>query len=160
MMMKILCDPKHIYHRSIVNQNYGVSLPLVNRRKTAGAPTQKIAKGVTVNNLSVAPPASYLNNVRSAVPISEKDAGKGILNLIERGLIPRAARITLEKPPILPKPVPLHEFQTKYKKVDADGARQSEKVETALLPSQKPTQVSEYPAEGGKEKKGTKGNIA
>uniref|UniRef100_A0A8C6XMT7 Uncharacterized protein n=1 Tax=Naja naja TaxID=35670 RepID=A0A8C6XMT7_NAJNA len=35
MMMKILCDPRHIYHRSIVNQNYGVSLPLVNRRKTA-----------------------------------------------------------------------------------------------------------------------------
>ncbi|XP_034291358.1 IQ domain-containing protein H isoform X2 [Pantherophis guttatus] len=160
MMMKILCDPKHIYHRSIVNQNYGVSLPLVNRRKTACAPTQKIAKGVTVSNLSIAPPASYFSNIRSAVPISEKDAGKGILNLIERGLIPRAARITLEKPPILPKPVPLHEFQTKYKKVDAEGARQSEKVEAAPLPSQKPTQVSEHPAEGGKEKKGTKGSIA
>ncbi|XP_039225597.1 IQ domain-containing protein H isoform X5 [Crotalus tigris] len=160
MMMRILCDPRHVYHRSIVNQNYGVSLPLVNRRETAYAPTQKIAKGVTGNNLSVAPPSSRLNNIRSAVPISEKDAEKGILNLIERGLIPRAARITLEKPPILPKPVPLHEFQTKHKKVDADGARQTEKVEAAPLPSQKPSQVSEYAAEGGKEKKGTKGSIA
>ncbi|KAM3827918.1 IQ domain-containing protein H [Vipera latastei] len=160
MMMRILCDPRHVYHRSIVNQNYGVSLPLVNRRETTCAPTQKTAKGVTGNNLSVAPPSSRLNNIRSAVPISEKDAEKGILNLIERGLIPRAARITLEKPPILPKPVPLHEFQTKHKKVDPDGPRQTEKVEAALLPSQKPTQVSEYPAEGVKEKKGAKGSIA
>ncbi|XP_026528834.1 LOW QUALITY PROTEIN: IQ domain-containing protein H [Notechis scutatus] len=219
MMMKILCDPRHIYHRSIVNQNYGVSLPLVNRRKTACAPTQKIAKGVTVYNLPIAPSSSYLSHIHSALPITEKDGEKGILNLIERGLIPRAARITLKKPPILPKPVLLHEFQAKHKKVDAgfvwthmaspegwlmhscqarwqenrpglsstwllgwandtseefehpalfkapficavDRARQSKKVEAAPLPSQKATQVSEGPAEGGKEKKGTKGSIA
>uniref|UniRef100_A0A8C5RT22 IQ motif containing H n=1 Tax=Laticauda laticaudata TaxID=8630 RepID=A0A8C5RT22_LATLA len=112
MMMKILCDPRHIHHRSIVNQNYGVSLPLVNQRKTACVSNQ-IAKGVTVNNLPVAPSSSYLNHIDSAMPISEKDGEKGILNLIERGLIPRAARITLKKPPILPKPVLLHEFQAR-----------------------------------------------
>ncbi|XP_063170412.1 IQ domain-containing protein H [Candoia aspera] len=157
MMMKILCDPRNAYHRSVLNQNYGVSLPLINRRKTASAPAQKIAKGVTVNSLSVAPPSFGWNDVRSVLPVSDKDAEKGILNLIERGLIPRAARITLEKPPILPKPVPLHAFQTKFKKRDADGARQSEKVETPAPPDQKPTHMSKYQ---GKEKKGTKGSIA
>ncbi|XP_070619459.1 IQ domain-containing protein H isoform X3 [Erythrolamprus reginae] len=158
MMMKILCDPKHIYHRKVVNQNYGVSLPLVNRRKTACAPTQKIAKGVTVSNLSIAPPVSYWN-IRPAVPVSEKDSGKGILNLVERGLIPRAARITLQKPPVRPKPVALHEFQTKYKKVVADGSRQSEKAEAMPLPSEKPPKISECPAECGKEKKEAKGSL-
>ncbi|KAM6425916.1 IQ domain-containing protein H isoform 3-T4 [Liasis olivaceus] len=157
VMMKILCDPRNAYHRSVLNQNYGVSLPLINRRKTVSAPRQKIAKGVTVSNLSVAPPSFHLNNIHSVLPISHQDAEKGILNLIERGLIPRAARITLEKPPILPKPVPLHEFQTKFKKLDADGARQGGKIETPALPYEKPTHLSEYQ---GKEKKGTKGSIA
>ncbi|XP_062998735.1 IQ domain-containing protein H [Elgaria multicarinata webbii] len=85
------------------------------------------------------------------------DAEKGILSLVERGLIPRAARITLEKPPVLPKPVLLHEFHTKYKKPAADGGVQSEKVEARPRPYQKPPRTSTY---ASKARQGSQGSIA
>lgn len=61
----------------------------------------------------------------------------GILNLIERGLIPRAARISLEKPPVLPKPAHLHEFQAKHKKTTAA----SKDKEVLLTMSAKPFSI-------------------
>jgi len=48
-------------------------------------------------SLKLAPPA-----------ITEDDARKGILSLIERGLIPPAAQLTLDPSPVKNRIAPLH----------------------------------------------------
>nr|XP_020665679.1 IQ domain-containing protein H isoform X1 [Pogona vitticeps] len=149
VMMKILYNPENACHRSILNENYRVGLPLINQRKMASAPTQKVAKGVTVGNLLVAPPSFHLNKAYTGLPVSDRDAEKGILSLIERGLIPRAARITLEKPLVLPKPAPLHK---RHKKPAADGKRESREMEVSPHLYQKPSRISTH---ASKENKGS-----
>ncbi|CAF4814552.1 unnamed protein product, partial [Rotaria magnacalcarata] len=37
------------------------------------------------------------------VPLTSDDAKRGIISLVERGIIPQGAHITLEPPPIQPK---------------------------------------------------------
>ncbi|XP_028561213.2 IQ domain-containing protein H isoform X1 [Podarcis muralis] len=155
MTVKIMYNPRNACHRNFVNENYGVDLPIMNQRQTAPAPTQKIAKGVTVPSLSVAPPSFHLKKV--SFPVSKTDAEKGILNLIERGLIPRAARITLAKPPILPQAAPLHESHEKHKKPAADGGMESKKGEV-LAPA--PYSKSGPTSTSSKGRGGSKGNIA
>ena len=49
-------------------------------------------------------------------PITEEDARKGILSLIERGLIPPAAELTLDPSPVRHKMAPLHDPQDKEKR--------------------------------------------
>nr|XP_034987605.1 IQ domain-containing protein H [Zootoca vivipara] len=157
MMVKILYNPRNACHRNLVNESYGIDFPIMNQRQTVPAPTQKIAKGVTVPNLSVAPPSFHLKKV--SFPVSEIDAEKGILSLIERGLIPRAARITLAKPPILPQAAPLHESHEKHKKPAADGGVESKKGEVPAPPPYRksgPTSTST----SSKGRGGSKGNIA
>ncbi|XP_015270082.1 PREDICTED: IQ domain-containing protein H [Gekko japonicus] len=151
MMLKILYDPQNAQHRKVLHQNYGVGVPLVSRRKMAPVSPRKVTKGVTVGSLSVAPPSFHLNSSCSVLPLTKMDAQKGILSLIERGLIPRAARITLEEPLVLPKPAPLHEFHTKHKKRTAGGSAEGKKAETRLGPPRSRT---------SKGSKGTKGSIA
>ena len=46
-------------------------------------------------------------------PISEDDARKGILSLIERGLIPPAAQLTLDPSPVRHKVLMLHDPDNK-----------------------------------------------
>nr|XP_023962989.1 IQ domain-containing protein H isoform X2 [Chrysemys picta bellii] len=118
MNVKIMYDPGDTSNRVLLKQNYGISLPLINKRKSAPVCTQKIAKGPTVGNLSVLPASHQMD---SPLPILERDARKGILNLIERRLIPPAAKITLESPPVLPKAAPLHEFHKQHKKPVVGG---------------------------------------
>ncbi|XP_061451894.1 IQ domain-containing protein H isoform X3 [Rhineura floridana] len=157
MMVKIMYNPRNTCHRNFVNLNYGVDLPLINQRKTVPAAAQKVAKGVTVGNLSVAPPSLQLNNI--SLPVTERDAERGILNLIERGLIPRAARITLEKPPVVLKAVPLHEFHTKHKKPAADEGVESKKEEVCHPPPPppppKPIRTPNYTSKGNRRSKGS-----
>ncbi|KAJ7311062.1 hypothetical protein JRQ81_006660 [Phrynocephalus forsythii] len=150
-MVKILYDPENACHRSVLNENYGVSLPRINRREMAPAPTQRVAKGVTVSNLLVAPPSFHLNKVYTGLPVSERDAEKGILSLIERDLIPRAARITLEKPLVLSIPAPIHRRHRKPATDTVDG--QIERKKTEVIPHlyQKPVHILHHMSKENKD---------
>nr|XP_048722051.1 IQ domain-containing protein H isoform X3 [Caretta caretta] len=118
MNVKIMYDPGDASNRVLLKQNYGISLPLINKRKSVPVCTQKIVKGPTVGNLSALPASHQMD---APLPILERDARKGILNLIERRLIPPAAKITLESPPVVPKAAPLHEFCKQRKKPPVGG---------------------------------------
>ncbi|XP_021262493.1 IQ domain-containing protein H isoform X2 [Numida meleagris] len=75
--------------------------------------SQKAVKGHTTNRLWVLP-ASH--RVDSPLPLLEEDMKKDILSLTEQRLIPPAAKITLQIPPVVSKAAPLHEFHRQHKK--------------------------------------------
>ena len=54
-------------------------------------------------------------------PINEEDARKGILSLIERGLIPPAAQLTLDPSPVKNKLVLLHNPEDRNKPPHQSG---------------------------------------
>ncbi|XP_048471716.1 IQ domain-containing protein H-like [Rhincodon typus] len=79
-------------------------------------PPQKLIKGSTVGTLAVLP-ASHRENPSLLPPfVSEKDARKGILSLIERGLIPPASELTVDPPFVQNRAVKIHDIQEKRRK--------------------------------------------
>lgn len=118
--LKILSNPNHPGARDILNERYGVSLPQFgNKHDQNPKVSGKIVFGSTVNPLSTLPRANKVDPLHTPPPIREEDAGKGILSLIERGLIPPAAELTLQPSPIKHHQAPLHKAEQQFSTSEA-----------------------------------------
>ncbi|KAM5171067.1 IQ domain-containing protein H [Mantella aurantiaca] len=118
---RIICNPEKPTHRDLLNQNYGISLPLISCKAKASVPMEKIVKGPTLNHLSVLPASHRMDSSLTPPPVHEKDVQKGILSLLERGLIPPSARLTLVPPAIQPQTLALHSSQYRWTSSHSQG---------------------------------------
>ncbi|CAI9614617.1 unnamed protein product, partial [Staurois parvus] len=82
---------------------------------------EKIVKGPTTNNLSVLPASHRMDASLTPPPVPEKDVQKGILSLLQRGLIPPAARLTLVPPAIQPHNLALRSSQSRWTASNSQG---------------------------------------
>ncbi|XP_063781625.1 IQ domain-containing protein H isoform X2 [Pseudophryne corroboree] len=105
---RVMCNPESMAHRDLLNQSYGISLPLISLKPRTSIPIEKINRGPTVSHLSVLPAPHRMDASLPPPPVHEKDMQKGILSLMQRGLIPPAARLTLVPPAIQPHALLLH----------------------------------------------------
>lgn len=116
-MSKLLSQPTHPTTRQILHDTYGIPESIGHTHRTRRKKRQERVSGCTVGPLTRLP----MNNRRDALltppPISSKDTQRGLLNLLERGLIPRSADIVLRPPPVLPKHLSLSNFSQQQIKV-------------------------------------------
>ncbi|XP_018408321.1 PREDICTED: IQ domain-containing protein H [Nanorana parkeri] len=118
---RIICNTEKPTHRDLLNQNYGINLPLISCKPKASVPMEKIVKGPTFTPLSVLPASHRMDASLTPPPVHEKDVQKGILSLLQRGLIPPAARLTLVPSAIQPQTLSLHSAQTRWTSSHSQG---------------------------------------
>ncbi|KAJ7365834.1 hypothetical protein OS493_002555 [Desmophyllum pertusum] len=118
--LKMLSNPAHPIARDILSARYGVALPhIVDKHEQPAQVPGKVIMGSTVDPLGTLPRANKVDPSRTPPPITEEDAQKGILSLIERGLIPPAAELTLQPSPVKHHQAPLHEAEQQFSKYTA-----------------------------------------
>ncbi|PVD19960.1 hypothetical protein C0Q70_20454 [Pomacea canaliculata] len=97
--LRTIFNPHNEQNRPVMRENFGIQLPLINERRSQKPPPKPI-QGTTVDHLTVLPRANRVDPQLAPPPITENDARKGILSLLERGLIPQAAHLTLDPSPV------------------------------------------------------------
>ncbi|XP_005098111.1 IQ domain-containing protein H isoform X2 [Aplysia californica] len=152
--LRTVINPQNQQNRSVMKENFGIQLPLINERRTQ-KPYGKPIIGTTVEHLTVLPKANRVDASLAPPPIEEEDARKGILSLLERGLIPPAAQLTLDPSPVKNKLVHLHDPEDKMKpqpvsdananwavmKIDANGNAEDPGSSLSQMPAVPPRPV-------------------
>ncbi|CAF3362603.1 unnamed protein product [Rotaria socialis] len=101
---KILRNPFNKRNRQVLHENYGIQLPIIDKQQPQRSPiSRNLMLGKTVEPTGILPLKSRRNPIDYPVPLTSDDAKRGIISLVERGIIPQGAHITLEPPPIQPK---------------------------------------------------------
>ncbi|CAB4030817.1 Hypothetical predicted protein, partial [Paramuricea clavata] len=114
--LQLLTKPEHPASRDILKDKYGVALPQIQEKTETGIMKQKIVTGCTVEPLATLPRSNRVDPSKTPPPVSENDARKGILSLLERGLIPPAAELSLEPSPVRHHQAVLHDPKEQYTK--------------------------------------------
>ncbi|XP_048255584.1 IQ domain-containing protein H-like isoform X2 [Haliotis rufescens] len=112
--LRAVYNPYNSQSRSVLQENYGIQLPLIADKREARPPPKPVM-GSTIEHLSVLPKANRVDAQLAPPPINEDDAQMGILSLLERGLIPPAAQLTLDPSPVKQMVAPLHDPQDRNK---------------------------------------------
>lgn len=112
LTLRAVLNPQNKYNRESLNENFGIVLPLIPQKKQSRS-IGKPVLGSTIEPLAVLPKANRIDTQLAPPAITEDDARKGILSLIERGLIPPAAQLTLDPSPVKNKIALLHDPQDK-----------------------------------------------
>ncbi|XP_009957333.1 PREDICTED: IQ domain-containing protein H, partial [Leptosomus discolor] len=149
MDMKIMLDPEKMDNKAALRQqNYETRLPLITKKISAPVCSQKTVKGHTGSKLWGLPASRCMD---SPLPLLEEDMTKGILSLTEQRLIPPAAKITLQTPPVVSKAAPFHEFPRQHKKSAVGDSRvDPENTDTVTFPDSKEATSGTYFSSKGK----------
>lgn len=115
LTLRAVLDPQSNMNRQTLSENFGIQLPLINSKQTSRPAYSKPIIGSTIEPLAVLPKANRVDAQLAPPPITEEDARKGIMSLIERGLIPPAAQLTLDPSPVRNRIAPLHEPQVRHR---------------------------------------------
>lgn len=105
---KLLRNPTNPVSRDFLKDKYGVALPSVDSGRSGQTGVKKVVTGSTVEPLAVLPKQNRVDAQLTPPPITEDDAKKGILSLIERGLIPPAAELSLSPSPVRNRQAMIH----------------------------------------------------
>ncbi|XP_021362303.1 IQ domain-containing protein H-like isoform X2 [Mizuhopecten yessoensis] len=136
LTLRAVLNPMHGQNRQSLNDNFGIQLPLIpQRNENKNIPRPMI--GTTVEPLAVLPRANRADPQIAPPPISEDDARKGILSLLERGLIPPAAELTLDPSPVRHKTAPLHDPHVKNKPTQPEMSHHLAGVKLDIKPTKK-----------------------
>ncbi|XP_061855504.1 IQ domain-containing protein H isoform X2 [Colius striatus] len=147
MDVKIMLDPEHMDNKAVLNQqNYETRLPLISKKKSA----PMIMKDPTVSNHWSLPAARCMD---SPLPFLEGTT-KDILSLTEQRLIPPAAKITLQTPPVISEAALLHKFHRQHKKSTVGTREITSRVDpkntdTITLPNSKEAVHGTYSSSKG-----------
>lgn len=122
---QLLARPSHPVAKQVLDSCYGVRPATAWEREGGsireGPRRGTLVSGVTVEHHTTLPRTNRRDALLTPPPISNEDAQKGLLSLLERGLIPPAAEIILSPPLVTPRSVHLHstsQFATKQIPVD------------------------------------------
>ncbi|XP_076101914.1 IQ domain-containing protein H-like isoform X2 [Mytilus galloprovincialis] len=108
LTLRTVLNPQNKYNRDSLNDNFGIVLPLIQQRNKSKQ-LGKTVLGSTIEPLAVLPRANRVDTQLAPPAITEDDARRGILSLIERGLIPPAAQLTLDPSPVKNRLATLHD---------------------------------------------------
>ncbi|XP_065912018.1 IQ domain-containing protein H-like isoform X2 [Dysidea avara] len=108
--MQILMSPTHPSHRKVMHDTYGVPKVdnVVTSRRDSQVVSRKAITGSTTSHLAALPSTNRKTSTIPPPVVSQLDAKKGIISLLERGLIPPTTNIHLSPPPFTRQPAQLH----------------------------------------------------